>query len=167
MRKVSLLAGALALVFAARAARAMPPIPMPKLAEILRGDMVAKARIRWSKVVEGKRVTVTIQGGEAMRMNPNWSPQPAHLPYDLDKNRALVKVIKADRLGHPTHRVSDEPGDRTLEILADGPQDYVVVGAWVMSAKSWQRHHGALYQLLEPLFSIQADVFQTTNGMER
>ncbi|MFI5290346.1 MAG: hypothetical protein ACHQ17_11885 [Polyangia bacterium] len=158
---------ALALLTSAGVAQAMPPFPMPKLSGVLKGDMVAKARIRFSKMVEGKRVTLTIQGGEATRLNPNWSPQPARLPYDLDKNRTLAQAIKSAHLGAQVRYGSDDPDDRTLEILAEGPKDYVVVGTWVMPAKKWQKRHRALYELLEPLFSAQVDVFQTMGGQER
>lgn len=149
------------------AAQAMPPFPMPKLSGVLKGDMVAKARIRYSKMVEGKRVTITIQGGEASRLNPNWSPEPARLPYDLDKNRALVNEIKRAHLGAQNRYGSDDPDYRMLEILAEGPKDYVVVGTWVMPQKTWQKRHAALYQLLEPLFSAEVDVFQSMKGEER
>ena len=56
-------------------------VPIPKLKDVLADDMVAKARIRWSKVVEGERVAATVNGGEAFRHEqaPGARAAQAHL----------------------------------------------------------------------------------------
>jgi hypothetical protein len=141
-------------------------VPVPKLKDVLADDMVAKARIRWSKVVEGERVDATVQGGEAFRMNKHAAPEPLKLTYDLTKNRELVKLIKAAKLGSP-NRVSSVATDRSLEILAEGPKDWVVVGAWSMPAKKWEKSFPELYEHLEHLMTMQTDLFQPMKTPER
>ncbi len=149
-------------------ALANPSFPMPKLAEVLRGSLTDKARIRWSKTVEGNRVQLTISGGVAERLNPNMSPEPGRLKYDLDKNRELERLIKAAHLGASNARSpSSMDSDRTLEILAEGPTEWVVVGTWVMPGKSWKKKRPALFTMLDPLFDVQAEVFGNMKGPEK
>jgi hypothetical protein len=151
----------------AGSAWAMPPIPVPKLDQVMRESLTDRARIRWSKVVDGNRVQVTISGGIAERMNPNMAPEPARLPYDLAKNRELERLVKAAHLGPRGRSASSLGTDRTLEILADGPKEWVVVGQWSMPLKSWQKKHPALAELLEPLFNKQPEIFQNMKSEER
>jgi len=146
---------------------AQPQIKVPTLPEVLAGDMVAKAKIRWSKVKEGKRIAVTIRGGEAERLEPFLSEKPGRLKYDLDKNRALVKAIRAARLGPSQKHLSESDGDRSLEILVDGPTDWVVVGRWSFPEKTWEKKQASLYEHLEPRMKMQLDVFNTMPGPER
>jgi hypothetical protein len=159
---------AIACVLAGSLALAAPPFPMPKLPDVMRGSLTDKARIRWSKVVEGNRVQITISGGVAERLNPNMAPEPAKLKYDLARNRALEQIVKAAHLGSPNARTpSSLSTDRTLEILAEGPKDWVVVGTWVMPAKSWKKKKPALFGELDPMFDVQAEVFGNMKSNEQ
>jgi hypothetical protein len=155
---------ALALALAPRAADARPKIKPPTLAELYATDMVAKAHIRWARVEpDGRRTVVEISGGVATRVNPGWSPEPAHLPYDLAKNRKLVDAIKSSRLPAPSRR-APRTGDRVLEVLGEG-EDWVVVASWSMPLAAWQKgSYAGIAELLEPLFKVQADVFDTMKG---
>ncbi|MCS6912044.1 MAG: hypothetical protein RMK29_07125 [Myxococcales bacterium] len=135
-----------------------PRISLPTLREVLAGDMVGRARIRWSRVQGGGRVEVTVGAGMAMRRNPQWSEEPVRLRYDLSQHLALEQQIKRARLPAPSPP-SERPEDRTLEILAQGPSGWQVVGSWSMPASRWQKQHGALYQLLEALLDAPVEVF--------
>jgi hypothetical protein len=149
-------------------ASAAPPFPMPKLDEVMRGSLTDRARIRYSRLENGVRVTVTVAAGRAERVNTNMSPQPAGLKYDLDKNRELERAIKAAHLGRSNARApSSLPQDRTLEILAEGPTDFVVVGTWVWPQKVWKKKKGDLYDILEPMFDVQPEVFGTQKTPEK
>lgn len=141
-------------------------VPIPKLKDVLADDMVAKARIRWSKVVEGERVAAMVNGGEAFRMNKHQAPEPLKLTYDLTKNRELVKMVKAAKLGAP-NRVSSVGTDRSIEILAEGPTDWLVVGAWSMPQKKWEKSFPELYEHLEKLLTMQSDLFQPMKSPEK
>lgn len=148
--------------------QAAPPFPMPKLNDVMQGSLTDRAQIRWSKVVDGKRVWILITGGEATRLEPLLSDKPGHLKYDLTKNRELEKTLKASHLGSPNaRRPSERPDDRTLEILAEGPQDFVVVGTWVMPLRAWKKKKPELTELLEPLFGVQAEVFGEFKGAQQ
>src|SRR5437870_10529896 len=83
------------------AAVGQPKIPPPTLRGVLADSIVGKARVRWSKVVSGERVEVSIGVGAAERRNPHWSPDPVRLRYDLNQNRELEREIKRGRLGAP------------------------------------------------------------------
>jgi len=148
-------------------AAAQPAIKVPTLKEAIAGDVVAKVRIRWSKLVDGKRVLVTILGGEADRLDPWLSDKPGTLKYDLDKNRALEKALKGAHLPSPRARLSESPTDRSLELLVDGPKDWVVIGRWSMTDKAWTKKFPALFELLDPLFKQQVDTFGVLPGPPR
>ena len=139
----------------------------PKLKDIMAGSLTNRAKIRWSKVVDTNRVEVTIGGGVAERLNPNMSSESARLKYDLPRNRELEQQVKVTKLGSPSRWVSSMPADRTLEILGEGPEGFVVVGKWSMPLKAWKKKNSELVGLLEPLFDVQQDVFQPTKGPER
>jgi len=155
------------LLLLASAAWAAPPFPVPTLGETLRGSLTNRARLRWSKVVDGNRVQVTISGGIAERLNPNMSPEPGRLPYNLNKNRDLEQKLRAAHLGGQSKIASSLATDRTLEILAEGPKEWVVVGRWSLPLTTWQKKHAALTELLEPLFGVQAEVFQNMRTPEQ
>ncbi len=139
-------------------ASAQPRVPPATLSGVLSGDLVARARVRWSQIVNGQRVEVIIGVGSAERRNPNWSPAPVHIKYDLDRNRELSRALKRDRLGPSTSGTTD-PEARTLELLGQGPMGWEVVGSWSLPRKTWLKRHAALFHLLEPLFQTPADVF--------
>jgi hypothetical protein len=145
-------------------AAAQPNVKLPTLKEALAGDMVAKVKVRWSKFVDGKRATVTIQGGEAERLEPWLSDKPGPLKYDLTKNRALEKALKSAKLPGPQRQLSEVTTDRSLELLADGPKDWEVIGRWSMPEKAWEKKYPGLYELLEPMFKQQMDTFGTMPG---
>jgi len=141
--------------------------PAPKLKDVLAGSLTNRAKIRWSKVVDGNRVEVTVAGGVAERLNPNMSSESVRLKYDLDRNRELERQVRATKLGSPSRWASSVTSDRTLEILGEGPNDFVVVGRWSMPLKTWKKRNPELIALLEPMFDVQQDVFQPTKGPER
>jgi hypothetical protein len=126
----------------------------------LAGNLTDRGRIKWIRIIDGKQVEVTVGQGEAWRLNPNMSSQRVKLKYDLNRNRELERQVKASKLGGSTRSVSSVSTDRTLQILAEGDKDDVVVGQWSMSLKTWQKKHPALVELLEPMFDVQPDVFQ-------
>jgi hypothetical protein len=139
---------------------ARPHFPTPTWRELVAGDLVAKARIRWVQVdKDGKRTYVEIQGGEAYRVNPGISVEPQPLKYDLERNRHLAQAIKAAGLPAPTKREPRE-SDRVLELLGEADAGWVVVGTWTMPLKTWQKGRlAALTDELEPLMKVQVDVF--------
>jgi hypothetical protein len=156
---------AFALILLSVPAAAQPV--MPKLKDVMAGSLTDRAKIRWSKVVEGNRVELTIGGGVAERLNPNMSSEAARLKYDLPRNRELERQVKATKLGSQSRFATSDATDRTLEILGEGPSGYVVLGRWSMPLKSWKKKNSGLVELLEPLFDVQQDVFQPTKGPER
>ena len=125
-------------------------------------DLVQKGKVRWSKLDGGERITVQIAGGVAARMNPNWSPKPEKLAYDLDRNRALERVLKAAHLGG-SRGGGEGPNARTLEVdVLDGKGDWHSAGKWTMSTKAWRKGRlGAVYDQLEPLISVKPELFET------
>jgi hypothetical protein len=158
---------AVSLLLMSTSVMAAPKLPEPKLPEVLAGSLTNKARIRFSKVVEGQRVTVTITGGVAERVTPSLSPEPKRLPYNLDRNRELERQVKATKLGSQSRFISEQASDRTLEILAEGDNGFVVVGKWSMPLKTWKKRYSQLLELLEPLFDVQMELFQPQGGPEK
>jgi hypothetical protein len=129
-------------------------------AEVLRTDLVAHAKIRWSRVDAGQRIVVEIEGGRAKRTNPNWSPEPQRLAYDLGKERELSRVIKWAQLPAPGHQPSLAPTDRTLEIIVEDDKGWHSAGYWSMSKKLWQKgRYGSVFDPLEALMKEDAELF--------
>jgi hypothetical protein len=141
---------------------AAPKIKAPTWRELLNMDLVAKARIRWNVIEkDGKHTYVEVSGGEATRLNPGWSADPARLKYDLARNRALADAVKGARLGPPTAR-TPRPGDRVLELWAEGDTAWEMVGSWSGPLSWWQKGPRAqIAEMFEPLLKVQADVFNT------
>jgi hypothetical protein len=136
--------------------------------EVVRTDLIAHAKIRWSKIDAGQRVSVEIEGGNAMRNNPNWSPQPQRLAYDLGKERELARVIKWANLPSPRKTPSERAGDRTLEILVEDQKGWHSAGFWSMSTKAWQKgRYGTIFDQLDPLLDVKPEEFDTRKGQER
>ena len=158
---------AAALVLISSVALAAPHIKTPTWRELLAGDMVARTRVRWVQVdAAGKRTVVEIQGGEAYRINPGISNQAQPLKYDLVRNRKLEQALKAANWPAPTKRAARE-SDRTLELLGEGDTGWVLVGTWTAPLKSWQKGKwAAIFDELEPLMKVQADVFGTMKTVE-
>jgi hypothetical protein len=150
------------LLLVCNVALAAPHIKTPTLREIMAmsaPDMLAKARVRWSQIDRSQRIVVEIHGGEATRVNPGWSPEPQRLHYDLARNRHLDNLLKQAKLPPPMRR-EPRDGDRVLEILAEGDEGWVVIAEWSMPLKQWQKGKlAAICDELEPLFKVQADVF--------
>ena len=142
---------------------AAPPFPVPKLADVMRGSLTDKARIRWSKSVDGRNVTITFAGGECERLDTGIQPGPARLKYDLLKNRELEAAVRAAKLGAQSKETAVAPDERTLEIVAEGPKDWMVVGRWTAKLKVWQKKAPAMVAHVEPLFSVTPDLFQPTH----
>jgi hypothetical protein len=147
-------------------ALAQPYIPKPTLSSTLAGDLL-KAKLRWSKVVDGKRVLVEVQGGEAYRVTPGWAMQPVRLTYDLKRNRKLELAFRAAKLGAPAKRQSPRSEDRTLELLAEWKGEWLVVGTWARGVKAWRTGAPKLFAELEPLLEVQGDPFQEMKGAEK
>ena len=138
--------------------------------EVLSTDLVAHAKIRWSKMDSGERIVVEIDGGNANRVNPNWSPAPQRLAYDLGKERELERVLKWAKLPDPHKSPSTSAKDRTLEILVENKQGkgYHSVGYWSMSTKAWQKgRFGSIYDALEPLLDVNPDTFDNSQKVNR
>jgi hypothetical protein len=129
--------------------------------DVLRADLIVHAKIRWSKVDGDARVVVEIEGGEAKRTNPAWSPDPAPLQYDLAKERELARILKWARLPAARPAPSESPGDRTLEVIIDdNKKGWRSAGFWSMSVKAWQKgRYGSIYDALEPLLDAKPDLF--------
>jgi hypothetical protein len=130
-------------------------------------DLVQKGRVRWSKLDGGERVEVQIGGGIASRTNPNWSPKPEKLAYDLDRNRELERALKGAHIGGSIHG-SEGATARTLEIdVQDRNGDWHNAGKWTMPLKRWRKGKlGAVYDLLEPLLSVKPELFDTVPQKE-
>jgi hypothetical protein len=136
--------------------------------EVVRTDLVAHAKIRWSRLDAGERIVVEIEGGNAKRENPNWSPQPQHLAYDLTKERELARIIKWAKLPSPRREPSPATGDRTLEILVEDGKGWHSAGFWSMSVKAWQKgRFGSIFDALEPMMDAKPELFNTREGNER
>ena len=136
--------------------------------EVLKTDLVAHAKIRWSKLDAGQRIVVEIDGGTAKRTNPNWSPEPQELAYDLGKERELERVIKWAKLPPPRKEPSTSEKDRTLEILVEDKKGYHSAGYWSMSVKAWQKgRFGSIFDPLEGLMNAKAELFEHRKGEEK
>ncbi|HEY2749499.1 MAG TPA: hypothetical protein VGL86_32995 [Polyangia bacterium] len=136
--------------------------------EVLRTDLVAHAKIRWSRMDVGNRIVVEIDGGTAKRTNPNWSPQPQELAYDLKRERDLERVLKWAKLPPPRKSASDAENDRTLEILVEDKSGYHSAGFWSMSVKAWQKGRlGSIFDPLETLMNAKAELFKHDTAPER
>jgi hypothetical protein len=128
--------------------------------EVVRTDLVAHAKIRWSKIDKGKRAWVEIEAGRAIRENPNWAPQPQRLKYDLALNRELQRVIKWANLPAAKKKASESPNDRTLEVLVEDDKGYHSAGYWSMSVKAWQKgRYGSIFDALDPLLDVKPELF--------
>lgn len=136
--------------------------------DVLKTDLVAHAKIRWSKMDAGERVTVEIDAGRAARTNPNWSPQPASLAYDLKRERELERILKWAKLPPPRSVPSSKPDDRTLEVVVeDAKQKWRSAGYWSMSVKAWQKGRlGSIFDALEPLLDAKPELFDTQDKQE-
>jgi hypothetical protein len=136
--------------------------------EVARTDLVSHAKIRWSRMDSGQRIVVEIDAGTAKRTNPNWSPEPQELAYDLDKERELEKTIKWAKLPGPRKSASESEKDRTLEILVEDKKGYRSVGFWSMSVKAWQKgRYGSIFDPLEALMNAKAELFEHRKGDEK
>jgi hypothetical protein len=136
--------------------------------EVVRTDLVSHAKIRWSRVDSGARIVVEIEGGNAKRENPNWSPQPQKLAYDLTRERELQRVIKWAQLPSPRREPSMAAGDRTLEVQIEDGKGWHSAGFWSMSVKSWQKgRFGSIFDPLESLMNAKAELFEHGKGNER
>lgn len=138
--------------------------------EVLRTDLVSHAKIRWSRMDVGQRIVVEIDAGTAKRTNPNWSPEPQELAYDLGKERELERVIKWAKLPAPRKEPSTSEKDRTLEILVENQkgQGYHSAGYWSMSVKAWQKgRFGSIFDPLEALMDAKAELFEHRKGDEK
>ena len=138
--------------------------------EVLRTDLLAHAKIRWSRMDVGQRIVVEIDDGTAKRTNPNWSPQPQELAYDLGKERDLERILKWARLPPPRGEPSTSEKDRTLEVLIENVKGkgYHSAGYWSMSVKAWQKgRYGSIFDALEPLMNAKAELFEHEKGLER
>ena len=138
--------------------------------EVMQTDLVSHAKIRWSRMDSGQRIVVEIDAGTAKRTNPNWSPEPQELAYDLGKERELERVIKWAKLPEPRRSPSTSEKDRTLEILVENQkgQGYHSVGYWSMSVKAWQKgRFGSIFDPLEALMNAKAELFEHRKGDEK
>ncbi len=136
--------------------------------EVLRTDLVAHAKIRWSRMDVGNRIVVEIDGGAAKRTNPNWSPQPQELAYDLKQQRELERILKWAKLPPPRKSASESENDRTLEVLVEDKSGYHSAGFWSMSVKAWQKGRlGSIFDALEALMNAKAELFEHDKATER
>jgi hypothetical protein len=132
---------------------------LPSAGEVLKGEQLKRTRIRWVRQEAGAPTSVEIYAGEAFRINPDWNPQPVKLPYDLKKNSDLEKALRDAHLGSPNNKTAKR-GERTLQLLVEGDKTWEVVASWTRPAKSWRKQLGGIYDKLEPLCDVMADVFQ-------
>lgn len=138
--------------------------------EVLHTDLIAHAKIHWSRMDSGQRIVVEIDDGTAKRLNPNWSPKPQELAYDLKQERDLERVLKWARLPAPRRSASESENDRTLEILIEDKKGsgYHSAGIWSMSVKAWQKGRlGSIFDALETLMNAKAELFEHDKGTER
>jgi hypothetical protein len=136
--------------------------------DVLKTDLVKNAKIRWSRMDSGQRIVVEIDAGTAKRSNPNWSPEPQELAYDLGQERELEKTIKWAKLPSPRKSASESEKDRTLEILVEDKKGYRSVGFWSMSVKAWQKgRYGSIFDPLEALMNAKAELFEHRKGDEK
>jgi hypothetical protein len=138
--------------------------------EVLHTDLVSHGKIRWSRMDSGQRIVVEVDGGTAKRLNPNWSPKPQELAYDLKQERELERVLKWAKLPAPRRSPSEREGDRTLEVLVEDKKGsgYHSAGYWSMSVKAWQKgRYGSIFDPLEALMNAKAELFEHEKGEER
>ncbi|MGZ3439079.1 MAG: hypothetical protein ACXVDD_06175 [Polyangia bacterium] len=136
--------------------------------EVVRTDLVSHAKIRWSRMDAGQRIVVEIDAGTAKRTNPNWSPEPQELAYDLGKERELERVLKWAKLPPPRKSPSESEHDRTLEVLIEDKKGYHSAGVWSMSVKAWQKGRlGSIFDALEALMNAKAELFEHRKETER
>jgi hypothetical protein len=136
--------------------------------QVLQADLITHGKVRWSKMDAGARVTVEIEGGNAKRTNPNWSPVPQNLPYDLARERTLARDLKSAKLPAPNHASAREDW-RTLEVLVeDAHTGWHSAGTWSMSVKAWQKgRYGSIYEALEPLLDVKPELYGTQGATQR
>lgn len=137
--------------------------------DVLSTDLVNHGKVRWSRMDAGARIVVEIEGGNATRINPNWSPDPQKLAYDLGRERDLARILKWAKLP-ATSRPSDREDWRTLEILVEDPQKgtWKSAGTWSMSKKAWQKGRwGSVYDALEPLMDVKPELYDTRGAPKR
>jgi hypothetical protein len=139
---------------------AAPPFPVPKLATVMQASLTDKARIRWSKSVEGRIVSITFSGGIAERIDTGIQPGPSRLKYDLTRNRELEGAVRAAHLSAQMRPMAAAEKERTLEIIAEGPKEWMVVGRWTMTVAAWKKKAPELVDHVEPLFAVVPDLFQ-------
>jgi len=136
--------------------------------DVLKTDLVKSAKIRWSRMDSGQRIVVEIDAGTAKRTNPNWSPEPQELAYDLGQERELEKTLKWAKLPAPRKSASESEKDRTLEILVEDKKGYRSIGFWSMSVKAWQKgRYGSIFDPLEALMNAKAELFEHRKGDEK
>ena len=133
--------------------------------DVLQADLVDHGKVRWSKMDAGERVLVEIEGGNARRTNPGWSPVPQKLAYDLGRERALVRALKSAKLPG-TNRASSREGWRTLEVLVEDPRTgWHSAGTWSMPVKAWQKgRYGSIFEALEPLLDVKPELYDTVGA---
>jgi hypothetical protein len=140
----------------------------PSYDEVVRTDLVSHAKIRWSRMDAGERIVVEIDAGSVKRTNPNWSPQPQELAYDLGKERELSRVIKWAHLPPPRKQPSASESDRTLEVVVEDAKGWHSAGYWSMSVKAWQKgRFGSIFDSLEALMNAKPELFDSGKGNER
>lgn len=132
---------------------------LPSASEVVKSDQLKRTRIRWIRQEVGSPTTVEVYAGEAFRTNPDWNGQPVKVPYDLKKNSELENAIRSAHLGSPNNKTAKK-GERTLELLVEGDKNWEVVARWTRPARSWKKQLSGLYDKLEPLCDVMADVFQ-------
>jgi hypothetical protein len=136
--------------------------------EVVRTDLVSHAKIRWSRMDVGQRIVVEIDAGTAKRTNPNWSPKPQELAYDLKQERELERILKWAKLPSPRRSPSEAENDRTLEILVEDKKGYHSAGFWSMSVKAWQKgRFGSIFDALEALMNAKAELFEHDKADEK
>jgi hypothetical protein len=136
--------------------------------EVVRTDLVSHAKIRWSRMDVGQRIVVEIDAGTAKRTNPNWSPKPQELAYDLKQERELERILKWAKLPSPRRSPSEAENDRTLEILVEDKKGYHSAGFWSMSVKAWQKgRFGSIFDALETLMNAKAELFEHDKADEK
>jgi hypothetical protein len=135
----------------------------PSATEVLKGDQLKRAKIRWVRQESGAPVTVEAYAGEAFRTSPDWQPVPVKVPWDLKKHATLEKALRAANLG-PSDKKPAKRGDRTLEVLVESDKTWEVIGHWTRPAKSWRKQFAGIYEGLEPLCDVPADLFQPVNS---
>ena len=129
--------------------------------EVVRTDLVSHAKIRWSRMDVGQRIVVEIDGGTAKRTNPNWSPEPQELAYDLSRSASSSASSSGPSCRRRARSPSEAENDRTLEILVEDKKGYHSAGFWSMSVKAWQKgRFGSIFDALEPLMNAKAELFE-------